>query len=80
MENETLKNREFFVKIAQTRMPFGKYTGTLLVKLPEAYVAWFWRKGFPEGELGQMLAIVYEIKLNRLEYLFDPLLAPHQSN
>ena len=76
METEKIQNREFMLKIARTRMPFGRYAGTLLVKLPEPYVAWFQRQGFPEGELGQMLAIVYEIKLNRLEYLFEPLLAP----
>ncbi|WP_020585598.1 putative quorum-sensing-regulated virulence factor [Desulfobacter curvatus] len=29
-------------------------------------------KGFPEGKLGRLLQIVYEIKLNGLEYLFKP--------
>ena len=54
-------------------MPFGKYAGCLLVDLPEPYVVWFAQKGFPEGELGEMLRTVYEIKINGLEYLFDPL-------
>ena len=53
-------------------MPFGKYTNRLLIDLPETYVVWFKEKGFPKGELGKMLGIVYEIKLNGLEYLFDP--------
>ena len=52
------------------RMPFGKYKGRLLIELPEPYVVWFARQGFPEGKLGSMLAAVYEIKLNGLEYLF----------
>lgn len=60
-------------KLAEARMPFGKYAGSLLVDLPETYVVWFWKKGFPEGELGQMLRAVYEIKVNGLEYLFDRL-------
>lgn len=54
------------------KMPFGKYAGRRLVDLPEPYVVWFARKGFPHGKLGQMLAIVHEIKINGLEYLFQP--------
>lgn len=53
-------------------MPFGKYKNTLLVELPEPYVVWFHQNGFPEGELGELLGIVYEIKVNGLEYLFKP--------
>lgn len=54
-------------------MPFGKYAGRRLVDLPEPYVVWLSRKGFPQGELGEMLSTVYEIKVNGLEYLFKPL-------
>lgn len=61
------------LELAKMKMPFGKYAGRLLVDLPEGYVVWFAQKGFPEGRLGEMLAIVYEIKVNGLEYLFDPL-------
>ena len=62
-----------FLKLANYRMPFGKYKGELLIDLPEPYVVWFAKQGFPKGELGQMLGILYEIKLNGLEYLFEPL-------
>lgn len=62
--------KEDLKKIVETRMPFGKYAGTRLVDLPERYVVWFSTKGYPEGELGRMLQIVYEIKVNGLEYLF----------
>ncbi len=61
------------LKLAKTRMPFGKYEGYLLVDLPEPYVVWFSQKGFPQGELGELLRMVYEIKVNGLEYLFTPL-------
>lgn len=61
------------LKLADARMPFGKYAGTRLVDLPERYLVWFSQKGFPEGELGRMLQAVYEIKVNGLEYLFDPI-------
>ncbi len=63
----------FLIKLANTRMPFGKYAGRLLVDLPEPYVVWFKGKGFPPGELGVMLASVYEIKANGLEGLLWPL-------
>jgi len=61
------------VKLAKTQMPFGRYKGRLLIDLPRPYVIWFAKKGFPEGELGRMLNILYEVKMNGLEYLFKPL-------
>ena len=61
------------LKLATTRMPFGKYEGRLLIDLPRPYVIWFAKKGFPQGELGWMLNILYEVKMNGLEYLFKPL-------
>lgn len=61
------------LKLAQAKMPYGKYAGRYLVDLPESYVIWFSRTGFPEGDLGDMLRTVYEIKINGLEYLFDEL-------
>lgn len=66
-------DREYLLELARAKMPFGKYAGTRLVDLPERYVVWFSRKGFPEGRLGEMLREIYEIKLNGLEYLFRPL-------
>ncbi len=65
---------EALIKLAQAKMPFGKYAGTRLIHLPDAYVVWFKRKGYPEGELGKMLEAVYEIKANGLEFLFN---SPH---
>ena len=61
------------LNLAKTRMPFGRYEGRLLIDLPRPYVIWFAKKGFPEGELGRMLKILYEVKMNGLEYLFKPL-------
>jgi hypothetical protein len=66
-------DHEKLLELAAMKMPFGKYAGRLLIDLPEPYVIWFAQKGFPEGRLGEMLAIIYEIKVNGLEYLFDPL-------
>jgi uncharacterized protein len=61
------------LSLVQMRMPFGKYKGTTLCNLPVSYLEWFARKGFPPGKLGMLLATIYEIKINGLEYLLDPL-------
>jgi uncharacterized protein (DUF3820 family) len=58
-------------KLAGYKMPFGKFKDWRLLDLPEPYVVGFRQNGFPEGELGEMLAAVYEIKLNGLEHLFE---------
>jgi len=71
-------DKEKLIKLANYRMPFGKYKSRLLMDLPEPYVVWFHSKGFPTGELGEMLAMLYEIKVNGLEYLFKPLMQSKQ--
>lgn len=65
-------DHEKFLELTSAKMVFGKYKGRLLIDLPEPYVIWFAGQGFPPGKLGEMLSSVYEIKLNGLEYLFDP--------
>jgi len=55
------------IELAHYRMPFGKYKGSYLVNLPEAYLIWFQQKGFPEGKLGNLLKAMLEIKTNGLE-------------
>jgi uncharacterized protein (DUF3820 family) len=69
-----MMNPDILTELANTRMPFGKYQGTLLCYLPEAYIVWYRQKGFPKGKLGIQLATLYEIKLNGLEYLLTPLI------
>jgi uncharacterized protein (DUF3820 family) len=64
---------ENLLKIANTKMPFGKYKGRSLVDLPEPYLVWFARQGFPQGELGMLLHLIHEIKVNGLEKLVYPL-------
>lgn len=63
----------FLLKLANARMPFGKYAGRLLIDLPEAYVVWFANKGWPQGEIGLQLASLYDIKANGLEGVLRPL-------
>lgn len=55
------------IKLAHTKMPFGKYEGRFLIDLPEHYVVWYKNNGFPKGRLGEQLQLVYELKLNGME-------------
>ncbi len=59
--------------IANMKMPFGKYQGRNLIELPEPYLVWFARQGFPQGKLGELMQLTYEIKVNGLEKLIYPL-------
>ena len=70
---DLLPDKELLLKFANAKMPFGKYAGRLLIDLPESYVVWFRQKGFPKGELGEMFGLLYEIKVNGLDYLFESL-------
>ncbi len=54
-------------------MPFGKYQGRLIIDLPEEYLLWFAKKEFPKGELGLLMRLALEIKIEGLENLIDPL-------
>jgi uncharacterized protein (DUF3820 family) len=64
-------------------MPYGKYKGRVLADLPGHYLGWFAREGFPPGELGCLLALMYELGCllalmyeldhNALRHLLDPL-------
>lgn len=69
-----LANQQTLIEAVNQTMPFGKYAGWKLLQLPEPYLVWFHGKGFPEGKLGQQLALMYEVKLNGLESMLQPLL------
>ncbi|MFQ3188938.1 MAG: hypothetical protein ACI936_000058, partial [Paraglaciecola sp.] len=71
--SQILDNQALLDAINQT-MPFGKYAGRKLLHLPEPYLVWFSNKGFPEGKLGQQLALMHEVKVNGLESMLAPLL------
>jgi len=68
-------NPEDLLKLVSTEMPFGKHQGMLIADLPGNYLAWFAREGFPKGEIGRLLALMYEIDHNALGGLLKPLRA-----
>lgn len=61
------------IKIANQRMPFGRFKGSVLIDLPEEYLLWFVDRGFPNGHLGELMQLTLEIKINGLEKLIYPL-------
>lgn len=67
-------------EIGRTNMPFGRYgpskyppRGVPVFDLPAEYLAWFAKKGFPKGRLGELLATVFEIKECGADEVFQPL-------
>lgn len=62
---------KILIEIVQTKMPFGKYKGTLICDLPVYYLEWMHTKGFPPGKMGMLLSSVYEIKINGLNSILS---------
>ena len=58
-------------KLGTYRMPFGKHEKTRLIDLPLTYLDWFAQKGFPLGELGQLMRIVHETKSGEMAHFLD---------
>lgn len=84
LNDENDKNSSFdqgadpsmLIDLARMEMPFGRFKGRVLIDLPEPYVVWFHTNGFPKGRLGKLLGMLYEVKVNGLEPLFDQMRDP----
>ena len=61
-------------------MPFGKHKGTIIADLPGNYLNWFAREGFPEGEIGRLLALMQVIDHNGLKEILSPLRSEQPSD
>ena len=68
-----LPDPKILVELVNTKMPFGKYKGSMICDLPEYYLLWLRQKGLPGGKLGILLDTMLEIRINGLNYLLDPL-------
>ncbi len=73
MSDDIEPNPELLLQLVGMKMPFGKYKDSLLCDLPVSYLEWFQRKGFPKGKLGMLLRTIYEIKINGLSDLLQPM-------
>ena len=60
-------------------MPFGQYKGRYITQLPVHYLEWFSRKGFPNDQLGQYLATMFEIKTNGLDDILRPIIKQYRN-
>ena len=69
-------DQDDLLKLARMKMPFGKYQGRILADLPEPYLLWFSKQGFPKGELGKLLALMLELHIHGLNGLLTPLKQP----
>ena len=72
-EDPQQPNPALLLQLVSMKMPFGKYKDVLLCNLPVSYLEWFQQKGFPKGKLGILLETMYEIRINGLAYLLEPL-------
>jgi len=70
-------DKQNLLKLARMQMPFGKYAGRVLIDLPDEYLLWFAKKGFPEGELGQLLQLCLALKIEGLDSVVKPLKYEH---
>ncbi len=71
MEDAPMPDGNMLKELVTMQMPFGKYKGTVLKRLPVSYLEWFARKGFPRSKLGNLLQCLLEIKMNGVEYLLE---------
>ncbi|MBP2698732.1 MULTISPECIES: DUF3820 family protein [Photobacterium] len=66
--------QEHVIKLANMKMPFGKYAGRVLIDLPEEYLLWFAnKKQFPSGELGDLMQLCLALKIEGLDSVVRPL-------
>jgi len=72
--------RNLLRDIGKTNMPFGKFgpnfhppNGVPIMDLPPEYLSWFKERGFPKGQLGELMAHVCELKEVGMDQIFDPL-------
>lgn len=70
---ELTPEQQELIKLANMKMPFGKYKGYFLIDIPEYYYVWYRNKGFPNGKLGEQMQLIYDIQLNGIEHVIHPL-------
>jgi uncharacterized protein (DUF3820 family) len=79
MDSNSVITPENLQALVQEVMPFGKYQNTLLADLPEEYLLWFNKQGFPKGRLGELLQLSLLLHIDGSRKILDPLRRPRQT-
>ncbi|MFT5118530.1 MAG: hypothetical protein ACI9NY_002071 [Kiritimatiellia bacterium] len=80
MEQTSVLTTDNLQAIVREPMPFGKYQGHLIADLPEEYLLWFNKKGFPSGKLGELLQLALLLNIDGSKAILDPLRRPVAAN
>lgn len=79
MDDLAAQMQKDLAEIGRTFMPYGKFgprhyppNGFPIYDLPAEYLMWFANKGgFPKGRLGMLLKMVYQMKVDGSDMIFD---------
>jgi uncharacterized protein (DUF3820 family) len=76
-DTDSLLTTENLSSLVRERMPFGRYQGYLIADIPEEYLLWFNKKGFPKGKLGQWLQLALMLNIDGSIEILAPLRGNH---
>jgi len=68
------------IKLANFKMPYGKYKDQYLLFIPEQYIIWMLNNATLSSNLREKLLFIKEIKDNGLEHLLLPLIKKGNPN
>lgn len=74
------KDPEALLRLANARMPSGRYKGELLLDLPVEYVHWFANRSRAGTVVDQQLAMIYTMRYNGLEQVLRVLVEQRESS
>ena len=52
-------------ELSSFKMPYGKYKGTAIIRIPVHYLEWMASQGFPSGKLGMLLSTAHVKRLHQ---------------
>ncbi|MGS2718474.1 DUF3820 family protein [Eionea flava] len=80
MDQPSVLTPENLYALVTETMPFGKYQGFLLADLPEEYLLWFDKQGFPTGKLGEWLQLALVLHIDGSRAVLKPLREKYSPN
>ena len=74
------KDPDALLRLANARMPAGRYQGELLLDLPPEYVHWFAGHGRTGAVVDTQLAAIYTMRFNGLEEVLRALVEKRENS